>query len=108
MPNQRYRVVTRSDLDDGFVCGVLLRQLDLIDDVKFVHDRDIVTNLPLVAGCHPAFDHHASEISRLGADVPANHVIDPSAPSAARIVHDHFGGAAAFPRISAELTDAVD
>ena len=119
MPNQRYRLVTRSDFD-GLVCGMLLRELDLIDDIKFVHpkdmqdglipitDRDIVTNLPFVAGCHLAFDHHASEISRLGADAPANHVIDPSAPSAARVVHDHFGGAAAFPRITAELMDAVD
>ena len=119
MPNQRYRLVTRSDFD-GLVCGMLLRELNLIDDIKFVHpkdmqdglvpitDRDIVTNLPYVAGCHLAFDHHASEIFRRGTDAPANHVIDPSAPSAARVVHAHFGGAAAFPRISAELMDAVD
>ncbi len=119
MPNPKYRLVTRSDFD-GLVCGMLLRELDLIDDIKFVHpkdmqdglipitNRDIVTNLPYVAGCHLTFDHHASELSRRGADTPANHVIDPSAPSAARVVRDHFGGAAAFPRIGAELMDAVD
>ena len=119
MPHQKYRLVTRSDFD-GLVCGMLLRELDLIDDIRFVHpkdmqdglipitDRDIVTNLPFVAGCHLAFDHHVSEISRRGAAAPANHVIDPSAPSAARVVYRHFGGAAAFPRIGAELMDAVD
>ncbi len=119
MSNQKYRLVTRSDFD-GLVCGMLLRELDLIDDVKFVHPkdmqdgivpitgRDIVTNLPYVPGCHLAFDHHASEIARRGEANPANHVIDAAAPSAARVVHGYYGGAPAFPRISAELMDAVD
>ena len=58
---QQYRLVTRSDFD-GLVCAVLLKKLDLIDEIKFVHpkdmqdgvvdisDRDITTNLPYVAG----------------------------------------------------------
>lgn len=114
----RYRLVTRSDFD-GLVCAVLLKQLGLIDDISFVHPkdmqdgkvaigpRDITTNLPYVPGCHLAFDHHASEMTRVGA-APANLIIDAHAPSAARVVWRHYGGAAAFPQISAEMMDAVD
>ena len=118
MPKQKFRLVTRSDFD-GLVCGMLLRELDLIDDIKFVHpkdmqdglvpvtDRDIITNLPYVEGCHLAFDHHSSETTRnAGRDRP-NHIIDPAAPSAARVVYRHFG-AASFPRVSDELMAAVD
>jgi nanoRNase/pAp phosphatase (c-di-AMP/oligoRNAs hydrolase) len=118
MPEQKFRLVTRSDFD-GLVCGILLRELDLIDEIQFVHPkdmqdgivpisgRDIITNLPYVAGCHLAFDHHTSEMTRnAGRDV-SNHIIDPTAPSAARVVYRHFG-AAAFPRISDELMAAVD
>jgi nanoRNase/pAp phosphatase (c-di-AMP/oligoRNAs hydrolase) len=52
------------------------------------------------------FDHHLSETARVGER--SNHIIDPDAPSAARVVWRHYGGAEAFPRISAELLDAVD
>jgi nanoRNase/pAp phosphatase (c-di-AMP/oligoRNAs hydrolase) len=115
---QKFRLVTRSDFD-GLVCGMLLRELDLIDEIKFVHpkdmqdgivpitDRDIITNLPYVAGCHLAFDHHTSEMTRNAGRHLPNHVIDPTAPSAARVVHRHFG-AASFPRVSDELMAAVD
>ena len=37
---KRYRLVTRSDFD-GLVCGMLLRELNLIDDIKFVHPKDL-------------------------------------------------------------------
>jgi nanoRNase/pAp phosphatase (c-di-AMP/oligoRNAs hydrolase) len=116
---QKYRLVTRSDFD-GLVCGVLLRELDLIDDIKFVHpkdmqdgtvpitDRDIVTNLPYVPGCHLTFDHHASEISRKGDRTYGNHIIDATAPSAARVVYNYYGGAETFKRISRDLMEAVD
>ena len=118
MSHQKFRLVTRSDFD-GLVCGVLLRELDLIDDVKFVHpkdmqdgivpitSRDIVTNLPYVEGAHLSFDHHASEVKRIGSGA-ANQVIETHAASAARVVYDYYGGAAAFPRIGADLMAAVD
>lgn len=114
---QQYRLVTRSDFD-GLVCAVLLKKLDLIDEITFVHpkdvqdgvvditDRDILTNLPYAPAAHLVFDHHHSETLRNGD--AANHVIDPAAPSAARVVYDHFGGAAVFPEISEELMRAVD
>ncbi|MGI4896263.1 MAG: exopolyphosphatase [Janthinobacterium lividum] len=113
----KFRLVTRSDFD-GLVCAVLLRQLGLVDDITFVHpkdvqdgvvdisSRDILTNLPYDARAHLVFDHHHSETLRNAA--VSNHVIDPEAPSAARVVFDHFGGADRFPKISDDLMRAVD
>ena len=40
MPNNKFRLVTRSDFD-GLVCAVLLKDLDLIDDILFVHPKDM-------------------------------------------------------------------
>ena len=68
--------------------------------------NDITTNLPYVEGVHLCFDHHASERKRVGNR--RNLILDPDAPSAARVVYDHFGGPAAFPLISTELMQAVD
>ncbi|MBF0369531.1 MAG: exopolyphosphatase [Magnetococcales bacterium] len=119
MKPKKYRLVTRSDFD-GLVCAAILKEVDLIDDIKFVHPKDmqdgkieitsqdITTNLPYVEGVHLAFDHHSSEVMRRGGNQPDNHIIDPDAPSAARVVFDHYGGAAALPRISNELMVAVD
>jgi nanoRNase/pAp phosphatase (c-di-AMP/oligoRNAs hydrolase) len=115
---ERYRLVTRSDFD-GLVCAALLKQMGMLDDILFVHpkdmqdgkvelsDRDITTNLPYVPGVHLAFDHHASETLRVE-DSPESHVIDPTARSAARVVYDYFGGAERFPAVSPELMEAVD
>jgi nanoRNase/pAp phosphatase (c-di-AMP/oligoRNAs hydrolase) len=115
--SEKYRLVTRSDFD-GLVCAVLLKELDMIDDILFVHpkdmqdgkisitDRDITTNLPYVEGCHLAFDHHLSEVIRN--DKRKNHIIIPEAPSAARVVYDHYGGKAAFPNVSDAIMEAVD
>ena len=119
MSIQKYRLVTRSDFD-GLVCGMLLRELDLIDEIKFVHPkdmqdgivpitcRDIVTNLPYVETCHLSFDHHTSEVSRNGDWSCSNQIIEADAPSAARVVYNYYGGAEAFPGVSAELMEAVD
>src|SRR6185436_19100869 len=115
---EKYRLVTRSDFD-GLVCACLLKELDMLDEIKFVHpkdmqdgkvevsDRDITTNVPYVPGVHLAFDHHLSETTRVK-DHPANHIIDPNAPSAARVVYNHFGGKEKFPRISEEMMREVD
>lgn len=118
MSDTKYRLVTRSDFD-GLVCAVLLKDLDIIDDIKFVHpkdmqdgtilisDGDITTNLPYVEGVHLAFDHHLSETIRIGTK-PDNHIIDPEAPSAARVVYDYYGGKDKFPNISDDMMVAVD
>ncbi|EKO3657396.1 exopolyphosphatase [Vibrio metschnikovii] len=115
---QKFRLVTRSDFD-GLVCAVLLKQLELIDEIKFVHpkdmqdglieitEHDIVTNLPYVKEAHMVFDHHLSETIRNQGARP-NHVIDPNAPSAARVVWDHYGGKSVFPERWIEMMAAVD
>ena len=116
--SEQFRLITRSDFD-GLVCAVLLKHLDLIDDIKFVHpkdmqdgsievnDKDITTNLPYVPGVHLAFDHHLSETIRNEGDRD-NHIIDPEAPSAARVVWKHYGGHDAFPDSWDEMMEAVD
>ncbi|MEN3371465.1 exopolyphosphatase [Dechloromonas sp. ZS-1] len=118
MNPEKFRLVTRSDFD-GLVCAVLLNELNLIDDIKFVHpkdmqdgkvditERDITTNLPYVAGAHLAFDHHLSETIRNTGE-RKNHIIHPDAPSAARVVYDYYGGKAAFPNIADDMMAAVD
>jgi len=116
--SDKYRLVTRSDFD-GLVCAVLLKEMGMIDDILFVHPKDmqdglieispkdITTNLPYVPEAHIAFDHHHSETLR---NVPQadNHIIDGDAPSAARVVYDHYGGAERFPTVSTEMMEAVD
>lgn len=117
MSEEKFRLITRSDFD-GLVCAVLFKELNMIDDIKFVHPKDmqdgkvdvnigdITTNLPYVKGVSYAFDHHLSEIERVG--VRANHFINPNAPSAARVVWESFGGASVFKNISDEMMHAVD
>lgn len=117
MADRKYRLVTRSDFD-GLVCAMVLKELNMIDEIKFVHPKDmqdgkveitandITTNLPYVEGVHLAFDHHASETIRVGKR--DNHIILPDAPSAARVVYEYYGGKAKLPRISEEMMLAVD
>ena len=115
---EKCRLVTRSDFD-GLVCAALLKELGILDEIKFVHpkdmqdglieitDRDITTNLPYVPGVRLAFDHHESETLRLQ-ETAANHIIIPGALSAARVVYEHFGGAERFHSVGDELMEAVD
>ncbi|MFY2506960.1 exopolyphosphatase [Vibrio pectenicida] len=118
MPKKKHRLVTRSDFD-GLVCAVLFKQLGLIDDIKFVHPKDmqdglveitsldIVTNLPYVKEAHLVFDHHLSETIRNPGERP-NHIIDPDAPSAARVVWEHYDGDKVFPKAWLGMMEAVD
>lgn len=116
--NQKYRLVTRSDFD-GLVCAVILKEINIIDEIKFVHpkdmqdglvditSRDITTNLPYVEGVHLCFDHHLSETIRSGTH-RENHIIEPDAPSAARVVYNYYGGKEKLGNISTEMMEAVD
>jgi nanoRNase/pAp phosphatase (c-di-AMP/oligoRNAs hydrolase) len=115
----KYRLITRSDFD-GLVCAALLRELQMLDDVLFVHPkdmqdglvdcscRDIITNLPYVPSCHLCFDHHVSEVIRNGQTLRQNYILDPDADSTARVVFGYFGGASRFAGISTEIMEAVD
>ncbi|MCR5425377.1 MAG: exopolyphosphatase [Lachnospiraceae bacterium] len=114
------RLVTRSDFD-GLVCAMLLKEIDLIDEIKFVHpkdvqdgkiemsDNDITTNLPFDPRVHLAFDHHESELTRVNmAQARGKFIIDGNAKSAARVVYDYYGGKEKFTRVSEEIMWAVD
>lgn len=114
------RLVTRSDFD-GLACAMMLKELGMVDEIKFVHPKDvqdgkielyetdITTNLPFDPRVGMAFDHHESEVDRLKATETGNKlIIDEHARSAARVVYDYFGGKEMFPDISDELMAAVD
>lgn len=114
------RLVTRSDFD-GLACAMMLKEIGLIDEIKFVHPKDvqdgkielfktdITTNLPYDQRVGLAFDHHESEEDRLRAtETSGKLIIDPNARSAARVLYNYYGGRDKFPRISDELMEAVD
>lgn len=118
--NKKYRLITRSDMD-GLVSAVIMRELGVADEIKFVHpkdmqdgkvevtDSDITTNLPYVEGVFLCFDHHASEAARV-TNKPDNHIIETETPSAARVVYEYFGGKnnPKLSNISEEMMLAVD
>ncbi|MCL1863006.1 MAG: exopolyphosphatase [Defluviitaleaceae bacterium] len=95
------RLITRADFD-GLACGTVLMELGIIDSWKFVHPKDlqdgkifvteddILANVPYVPGCGMWFDHHASELERVGeVDVEGAQYM---ADSCARIVYEYYGG----------------
>lgn len=114
------RLLTRSDFD-GLVCGALLKHLKIIDSWSFVHpkdmqdgkvpvtENDVLANIPYAPGCGMWFDHHATEIERMGKNnlVPGECRL---APSAARVVYEYYGGESAMPHFKSlvESCDKVD
>ena len=94
------RLLTRSDFD-GSVCTAILEELGLIDDILYVHPKDmqdnkiavtqndILANVPFVNGCGLWFDHHSSERERLQLDDKFKGA-SKSAPSAAQVVYDYY------------------
>ncbi len=117
-PTRKYRLLTRSDLD-GLICAALIKYMGIIDEIKLIDhpsqmqareievtDRDITTNLPYVSGVNLAIDHHLSETLRNKKN--PRHIIDPEAPSAARVVYNYYGGRKTFPAFFDEMMAAVD
>ncbi len=114
---RKYKLITRSDFD-GIVCAMLLKEVGVIDDIMFAHPKDmqdgkidvsggvISTNLPYVDGVVLAFDHHLSEVLRVGRK--DKHIIDPCSLSAARVIYNYYGGKKRFGNINDEILDAVD
>lgn len=110
------RLVTRSDFD-GLVCATLLKQLGIIDDYLFAHpkdlqdgkvevtSKDVLANVPYVKGCGLWFDHHTSEMDRLG-DIQFEGDSRPL-PSCARVIYEYYG-ADKFPAAFTTMMDAVD
>ncbi|MDR2602650.1 MAG: exopolyphosphatase [Spirochaetaceae bacterium] len=121
------RLLTRQDFD-GLACGSILEFLGIIDQWAFVTpadaqnglvfatENDIVANIPYIQGCGIWFDHHSSEIERLGKKffenerpllIPTRGFVSPDmliknqktwevikisykSPSCARIVYDYY------------------
>ena len=112
------RLLTRSD-NDGLMCAVLLKELNMYDEIKFVHpkdiqdnlievtDQDILVNIPYVKGCGLWFDHHTSEQERGSADGIEFKGSVWSAQSCARVIYDYYGGEEKLGKFK-EMLDAVD
>ena len=113
------RLVTRSDFD-GLVCAMILKELKIIDEIKFVHPKDvqdgkvelskndITTNLPFDPRVGLSFDHHESELIRLKNVDTSKLIIDGNAKSAARVVYNYYGGKEKIKAVSEEIMTAVD
>ena len=116
--SETYTLYTRSNFD-GLVCSALLKEIGIIDEVKFVHpkdvqdgklqltENDITASLPYTSGVYMAFDHHSSESIRTK-DVKDNYIIEPAAPSSARIIYEYLGGENRFSSNLHDLMEAVD
>jgi len=94
------RLLTRSDFD-GFVCAAILQELGIVDEIIYVHpkdlqdgkievtENDVIANVPFVEGCGLWFDHHSSEHERLqleGKFTGASEL----APSAAQVIYNYY------------------
>jgi nanoRNase/pAp phosphatase (c-di-AMP/oligoRNAs hydrolase) len=113
------RLVTRSDFD-GLVTAVLLKKLEMIEEIKFVHPKDmqdgtvaitnndILTNVPFVAGCGLWFDHHASEVKRAKEEKFEYKGEVRIADSAARVVYEYYGGKEKFGTFFDNMMEGVD
>lgn len=115
------RLITRSDFD-GLVCTVLLEELGIIDEILYVHpkdvqdekvpvsENDVLANVPYAEGCGLWFDHHSSEEERMRLGGSFKGASEP-APSAARVIADYYSkddaGAAKLERFD-ELLMIVD
>lgn len=112
------RLITRSDFD-GLVCAMLFKKMNMIDEMKFVHPKDvqdglievtkndILANVPYVEGCGLWFDHHSSEMERVrekGTYEGESRI----APSAARVVYDYYGGREKFGPELDDIMAGVD
>jgi nanoRNase/pAp phosphatase (c-di-AMP/oligoRNAs hydrolase) len=101
------------------MCAVLLKELDMYDEIKFVHpkdiqdnlievtDQDILVNIPYVPGCGMWFDHHTSEQERGIADGVEFKGSSWPAPSCARVIYDFYGGDEKLGKFK-EMLEAAD
>jgi len=112
------RLVTRADFD-GLACGVLLKEIGLMDNWLYVHPKDVqdgkypgdtndvVANVPYIPGCGYWFDHHSSEDLRLPEGLSFKGMAKP-AKSCARVIWEYFGGHSRFGKKFDEMLHYVD
>ena len=89
------RLFTRADFD-GLVCSAILEDLGIVDEIIYVHpkdlqdnkiratENDVIANAPFVQGCGLWFDHHSSEHERLNLEGRFTGASRPT-PSAAQV-----------------------
>jgi oligoribonuclease NrnB/cAMP/cGMP phosphodiesterase (DHH superfamily) len=94
------RLITRSDFD-GLVCAVLLTELGIVDEILYVHpkdvqdekvpvtENDVLANVPYAEGCGLWFDHHSSEEERMRLGGSFEGASEPEL-SAARVIADYY------------------
>ena len=111
------RLLTRFDFD-GICCATLLKEVGVVDIVKFTHpkdlqdgiievtENDVIANMPFVEGIGLWFDHHSSEHERLDLKGKFKGMSE-AAPSAARVVYDYYDGPNKLSRFD-EMMKYVD
>jgi len=115
------RLVTRPDLD-GLTCAVLLSQCETIDSVELLHPQDVtdrrlpigpsdvLANLPYHPSCGMWFDNHLLTDAKAMPEIGFRGRYG-MAPSAARLVYEHYLPAhpalARYDKLVAE-TDRLD
>jgi len=94
------RLLTRSDFD-GSVCAALLQELGLVDEILYIHPKDlqdnkiavteddIIANVPFAEGCGLWFDHHSSEHERIKLEGRFKGASE-LAPSAAQVIYEYY------------------
>ena len=94
------RLLTRSDFD-GSVCAAILQELGLVDEILYIHPKDlqdnkvevseydIIANVPYVEGCGLWFDHHSSEHERFGLRGKFEGASE-LLPSAAQVIYNYY------------------
>ena len=111
------RLVTRSDFD-GSVCAAILQDLGLVDEILYVHpkdlqdskievnEHDIVANVPFAQGCGLWFDHHSSEHERLNLE---GHFEGASklAPSAAQVIYEYYADNEEYAGVLEKYKDLI-
>lgn len=115
------RLITRSDFD-GLVCAAILEELEIVDEILYVHPKDlqdnkievtqndVLANVPLVEGCGLWFDHHSSEQERLQLEGKFEGACE-EAPSAAHVIYKYYMANAEYAKKLKkfeELIEAVD
>jgi nanoRNase/pAp phosphatase (c-di-AMP/oligoRNAs hydrolase) len=94
------RLLTRSDFD-GSVCAAILEELGIVDEILYIHPKDlqdnkievdandVIANVPFVEGCGLWFDHHSSEHERMQLTGKFKGTSEPAA-SAAEVIYNYY------------------
>ena len=94
------RLLTRADFD-GSVCAALFLELGFVDEILYIHPKDlqdnnievteddILANVPFVEGCGLWFDHHSSEHERVQLEGKFKGASELE-PSAAQVINEYY------------------